>query len=99
MEFQHIARNHDLGACLPTFQERVNSTMLPVTEQRLDQTDVAPALYQSSRPQTPHLPSASEVEQTLSMMENEAHGNNQQLLKIHSGLNRERVERLLDLLR
>ncbi|MBR3664532.1 MAG: pseudouridine synthase [Desulfovibrio sp.] len=100
MEFQYIARNHDLGACMPTFQERVNSTMLPVDQSAVREgTAAAPALHQMGRPQTPHLPSASEVEQTLSMMETEAQNKNLQLLKVHSGLNKERVDRLLNLLR
>ena len=99
MEFQHIARNHDMGACVPTFQERVNTTMLPVEQTSGQSLAGAQVIEYASRPQTPHLPTASEVEQTLSMMENEAHKNNMQLLKVHSGLNRDRVERLLDLLR
>ncbi len=50
-------------------------------------------------PVTPHLPNSEEVEQTLSMMEAEAAKHNLELLRIHSGLNRERINRLLDLLR
>lgn len=99
MNLDFIPRNNDLGACVPTFQERVN-TMLPCEQHvALDNAQAAQALDGLKHPITPHMPSSVEVEQTLSMMETEAQNQNIELLRIHSGLNRERVIRLLELLR
>ena len=59
----------------------------------------AQALNYSTRPTTPHMPSPTEVEQTLTMVETEAQNQNEDLLQVHAGLDKERVSRLLALLR
>ncbi|MBQ7618269.1 MAG: pseudouridine synthase [Desulfovibrio sp.] len=96
MDLDFIPRNNDLGACVPSSQERVN-TAKNLGESQLTQT--AKALQVLKHPVTPHLPNSDEVEQTLSQMETEAEQQNEKLLRIHTGLNKERVSRLLDLLR
>lgn len=93
MEIQFRSRNHDMGAVLPTFQERVNS-MLPVDDA---QTSAAPAL-ETERLVTPHMPGPDEVRQTLEQVEREANAQSEELINMHSGLNARRVARLLDLL-
>lgn len=94
MEFQIRSRNHDLGAFLPTFQERVN-TMLPSREA----ASAAPAIdNKEMEPMTPHYPTNEEIQETLAQVEMEAARQSQDLLDMHSGLNEQRVARLLGLL-
>ena len=92
MEKSFRYRNNDLGVCIPTHQERMNSM------HSAENAAQAQALEVSNRPVTPHMPSATEVEQTLTMVETEAQSQNVELLQVHSGLDKERVARLLALL-
>lgn len=94
MEFQFRSRNHDMGNFFPTFQERVNN-MLPVEQA----TTAAPELHTSYKQgMTPHYPNEDEVSQTLAQVEQEAIQKSEDLIQMHSGLNEERVARLLGLL-
>lgn len=93
MEIQFRSRNHDLGAMFPTFQERVNN-MLSVDDA---QTSAAPLLEQE-KITTPHMPSSEEIQQTLAQVEQEAMQQSNELIEMHSGLNAQRVARLLDML-
>ena len=95
MELQIRSRNHDMGNYFPTFQERVNS-MLPVNN---SSTAAAPELAPASKhDMTPHYPTNEEVMDTLAQVEQEAVQQGQDLLNLHSGLNEQRVARLLGLL-
>lgn len=94
MEMEFRNRNNDLGACVPTTQEKMNRMQGISSSQAAPRINVLP-----HRPTTPHMPSSEEVEQTLSLMENEAMQQNEELLRIHSGLDKERVSRLLAMLR
>lgn len=95
MELQFRSRNHDMGALFPTFQERVNS-MLPVSEAN---ASAAPALEpKDASLETPHYPTNEEVAQTLAQVEREAEQRSDELIQMHSGLNEQRVARLLGLL-
>lgn len=94
MEMQFRSRNHDMGNIFPTFQERVNN-MLPVE----NAASTAPKLETSAKlNMTPHYPSDDEVAMTLAQVEQEAVQQSEELIQIHSGLNEERVARLLGLL-
>ena len=102
MEMEFRARNHDMGIFFPTFQERVNN-MLPVTEAATaccDEGSAALALepVHAVLPATPHVPDADEVQQTLSMIEEQAQAESLEIMQVHSGLNEQRVARLLGLL-
>ena len=99
MELQFRSRNHDLGAFFPTFQERVN-TMLPAENRAAAAaTSAAPALDTvEAMPVTPHYPNTEEVQQTLARVEEEAVLQSEELVQAHSGLNEQRVARLLGLL-
>ena len=92
MEIQFRSRNHDMGAIFPTFQERVNS-MLPADSQ----TAAAPVLEETAVV-TPHMPTSEEIQQTIAQVEQEAIQQGDELIQMHSGLNAQRVARLLDLL-
>ena len=93
MEIQFRSRNHDMGAIFPTFQERVNS-MLPAGESH---TAAAPVLEEQAVI-TPHMPTNEEIQQTIAQVEQEATRQSDELIQMHSGLNAQRVARLLDLL-
>lgn len=99
MELQFRSRNHDLGAFFPTFQERVN-TMLPAeTSGAAAASSAAPALDSVEKtPVTPHYPNNDEVQMTLAKVEEEAVLQSEELVQAHSGLNEQRVARLLGLL-
>ena len=92
MEIQFRSRNHDMGAIFPTFQERVNA-MLPADAG----TSAAPAIEEKAVV-TPHMPTSEEIQQTLAQVEQEAARQGDELIQMHSGLNAQRVARLLDLL-
>ena len=93
MELQVRSRNHDMGAYFPTFQERVN-TMMPASA-----ANAAPELeHEHKAGMTPHMPTDEEIMDTLSQVEQEAASQSQELINIHSGLNEQRVARLLGLL-
>lgn len=93
MEIQFRSRNHDMGTFFPTFQERVNS-MLPA-----DSACAAPELETEDKSRiTPHFPTNEEVQQTLAQVEQEAAAQSEELIQAHSGLNEQRVARLLGLL-
>lgn len=94
MDIQFLSRNHDMGTYFPTFQERVNS-MLPA-EQNISAAPVVEPEDKSLM--TPHMPTETEIMETLAQVEEEAANQNQQLIQIHSGLNEQRVARLLGLL-
>lgn len=99
MEVQFRSRNHDLGVFFPTFQERVNA-MLPVGNRAADAaTSAAPVLDTVEElPVTPHYPDNEEVRMTLARVEEEAVLQSEELVQAHSGLNEQRVARLLGLL-
>ncbi len=97
MQLNVFPRNNDFGASVQTFQERVNG-MLPV-ENDIRVASSAAEAYSMPRRPDPHYLTSSEVEQVLTMVEKEAQEQNEALLRIHSGLNRDRVQRLLELLR
>lgn len=99
MEVQFRSRNHDLGAFFPTFQERVNA-MLPAGNRAGDAaSSAAPALDTvEDLPVTPHYPDNEEVRMTLARVEEEAVLQSEELVQAHSGLNEQRVARLLGLL-
>lgn len=92
MDLQFRSRNHDLGTYFPTFQERVNS-MLPVMD-----NGVAATEYEQQKPKTPHIPTNEEVSMTLAQVEEEALNQSEELIQLHSGLNEQKVARLLGLL-
>lgn len=95
MEIQFRSRNHDMGTFFPTFQERVNS-MLPAENTA---TSAAPELEINEKAgMTPHFPTNEEVMQTLAQVEQEAAAQSEELIQVHSGLNEQRVARLLGLL-
>lgn len=84
-----------MGAFFPTFQERVN-TMLPADNAA---TSAAPALdHDHVSPMTPHFPTNDEIQNTLAQVERDAAAQNEELIQVHSGLNEQRVARLLGLL-
>jgi hypothetical protein len=102
MDMELRIRNNDRGFFSPTFQERINST-LPVAESPANigvaQTNcAAPALTGERTPTTPHFLNNSEVQATLSRIEEEAHQQSMEIVALHSGLNELRVARLLGLL-
>ena len=94
MELQFRSRNHDMGAILPTFQERVNS-MLPASQSASAAPEIAP---QSKNSITPHYPTNEEITETLAQVERDAARQSEELIQMHSGLNEERVARLLGML-
>ena len=94
MELQFCRRNHDMGNYLPTFQERVNN-MLPVDQAAAAAPELKPDYKKGM---TPHYPSEDEISQTLAQVEQDAVEQSEELIQIHSGLNEERVARLLGLL-
>ncbi len=94
MELQFTSRNNDLGVIFPTFQERVNA-MLPAQAA----CNAAPELEPQSRElMSPHFPNNDEVRETIARVEAEAAQQNEELIQMHSGLNEQRVARLLGLL-
>ena len=94
MDLQFCRRNHDMGNYFPIFQERVNN-MLPVEQA----ASAAPELeHNFKNGMTPHYPTDDEVSQTLAQVEQEAVEQREELIQMHSGLNEERVARLLGLL-
>lgn len=108
MELEFRFRNNDLGPVFPTFQERVNS-MLPAN--RAETAPAAPAspasddpgtaaapVLEQSVPSTPHMLNSEEMQQALAQVEQEAIQHSQELIQVHSGLNEQRVARLLGLL-
>lgn len=94
MELQFRSRNHDMGAFFPTFQERVNS-MLPAEGAPQTAPELKPVVKEGM---TPHYPTNEEIAQTLAQVEQEATQKREELIQMHSGLNEERVARLLGML-
>ena len=94
MELQYRSRNNDLGHYFPTSQELMNS--MPDAEAS------AQAARNISRqiaaPCTPHSLNNEEIRQTMAMVEEEAAIRNEELIQMHTGLNEQRVARLLGLL-
>ncbi|MDO5483925.1 MAG: pseudouridine synthase [Desulfovibrionaceae bacterium] len=99
MELEFRYRNNDMGAYIPTFQERVN-TMLPAPRSEHREMNAAPALDSAveNLSVTPRMPNLDEVRQTMAQVEEEALQQSQELMQLHSGLNEQRVARLLGLL-
>ena len=102
MELEFRFRNNDLGSYFPTFQERVNA-MLPASpaENAVATAEAAAPALPSQEDRalvTPHLPGMEEVSQTLAQVEEKASLQSQELIQVHSGLNEQRVARLLGLL-
>ena len=90
METKYRFRNNDLGPSFPTSQERASSMM---------SAQAAPKLSPiSPMSRTPHTLNSEELRQTMAMVEEEAASRNAELIQMHSGLNAQRVARLLDLL-
>ena len=99
MELQFRSRNHDLGAFFPTFQERVNTMLQAENRAAAAASSAAPALDTLEQaPVTPHYPTGDEVQMTLARVEEEAVLQSEELVQAHSGLNEQRVARLLGLL-
>ncbi|SDF18084.1 pseudouridine synthase [Desulfovibrio legallii] len=99
MELQFRVRNNDLGPLFPTFQERVNA-MLPVNRAEpvgSGANAAAPAL-EPATPETPHTLNNEELRAALAQVESQAQEHSRELAEVHSGLNAQRVARLLDLL-
>lgn len=96
MELEFRLRNNDFGPHFPTFQERVNS-MLPA-ENTIAAGAAAPVIETDAAPMTPHMPNEAEVRQTIRQMEDEASRQSREAIELHSGLNAQRVARLLGLL-
>lgn len=94
MEMEIRRRNNDVGLCVPTFQERVN-TMLPANG---PSSSAAEELSPSRELMTPHMPNSGEVAETMRLMEEEAIKQSKEIVEMHSGLNELRVKRLLGLL-
>lgn len=94
MELQFRSRNHDIGAFFPTFQERVNS-MLPAEQATSAAEEIA---LQPKNSVTPHYPTNEEISETLAQVELDAARHSEELIQMHSGLNEERVARLLGML-
>lgn len=107
MELEFRLRNNDMGSLFPTFQERVNA-MLPVN--RAAAAPAAPAdsagntataaapVLQRTHPSTPHMLNSEEMHEALAQVEAEAAQHSQDMLQAHSGLNEQRIARLLGLL-
>ena len=95
MELEFRFRNNDMGPLFPTFQERVNA-MLPA-DQNAAGTAAAPALEPEATA-TPHMLNNEEMTRALAQVEEEAVQHRQEMLQAHSGLNEQRVARLLGLL-
>lgn len=94
MDIQFRSRNHDMGTFFPTRQERMNSAMASK-----EAASAAPALQPEDKAgMTPHMPTNEEIMDTLAQVEQEANNQSQELIKMHSGLNEQRVARLLGLL-
>ncbi|MEE0814804.1 MAG: pseudouridine synthase [Desulfovibrio fairfieldensis] len=102
MELEFRFRNNDLGPHFPTFQERVNAMLpaRPAEPEGISAEAAAPVLptLEKSAPLTPHMPNSEEVRQTLAQVEEEAVLQSRELIQAHSGLNEQRVARLLGLL-
>ncbi|MDR2820558.1 MAG: pseudouridine synthase [Desulfovibrio sp.] len=95
MELEFSFRNNTRGPLFPTFQERVNA-MLPTQRAQEAASSAAPEL-QGSTPATPHILNEEEVQGALSLMETEARQQHQDIIQVHSGLDAQRVARLLGL--
>ena len=97
MELEFRFRNNDMGMLFPTFQERVNA-MLPA--QKAEAATEASAATELKPPvtDTPHMLNNEEMTQALAQVEQEAAQHSQELMQAHSGLNEQRVARLLGLL-
>ncbi|RRD72376.1 MULTISPECIES: pseudouridine synthase [unclassified Desulfovibrio] len=107
MELEFRFRNNDRGPLLPTFQERVNA-MLPANRAAAapaapaapaDKTASAAApVLEQSPPATPRMLNTEEMQQALAQVEAEAAQHSQEMILAHSGLNEQRIARLLGLL-
>jgi hypothetical protein len=95
MELEFSFRNNTRGPLFATFQERVNA-MLPAQHAQEAASSAAPEL-QESPPVTPHILNEEEVQGTLSLMETEARQRNEDIIQVHSGLDAQRVAKLLGL--
>lgn len=96
MELQYRIRNNDLGHYFPTFQERMNSTPAPDAGLAAQTAMNIPA--RDNVAGTPHTLNNEEIRQAMAMVEEEAAIRNEELIQMHSGLNEQRVARLLGLL-
>lgn len=91
MDMQIRFRNNDLGPYMPTRQERMNS-MMSSGQAASAAEELQPAV------ETPHMLNNDELQATLQQVEAQARQQNAELLQAHSGLNEQRVARLLGLL-
>lgn len=92
MDMQIRFRNNDLGPYMPTQQERMNSIMSS------GQTASSAAEELQPPVDTPHMLNNAELQATLQQLEAQAQLQNAEFLQAHSGLNEQRVARLLGLL-
>lgn len=92
MDMQIRFRNNDLGPYMPTRQERMNSMT--------SSGQMASSAAEELQPpvETPHMLNNAELQATLQQLEAQAMQRNEELLQAHSGLNEQRVARLLGLL-
>lgn len=99
MELEFRFRNNDRGPLFPTFQERVNA-MLPAGQagQAASAASSAAPEIQQPAPETPHMLNNEEVRLALAQVEKEAVQQSREIIQAHSGLNEQRVARLLGLL-
>jgi len=95
VELEFRFRNNDMGPLFPTFQERVNA-MLPASH--ADAASSAAPSLETPAAETPHMLNNEEMTQALAQVEEEAAQHSQEMLQAHSGLNEQRVARLLGLL-
>ena len=97
MELEFRFRNNDMGMLFPTFQERVNA-MLPAQKAEAETEASAARELDPPATETPHMLNNEEMTQALAHVEEEAAQHSQELIQAHSGLNEQRVARLLGLL-
>lgn len=98
MELEFRFRNNDLGPHFPTFQERSTPCCPSNRRNRIRAASSAAPALEENAPSTPHILNSEEVQQTLAQVEEEAAQQSRELIEVHSGLNEQRVARLLGLL-
>lgn len=97
MELEFRFRNNDMGPLFPTFQERVNA-MLPAPKEDAAVDTSAARELEPPVTETPHMLNNEEMTLALAQVEDEAAQHSQEMVQAHSGLNEQRVARLLGLL-
>lgn len=97
MKMEIHRRNNDVGLCVPTRQENINtiSPALKASASAMVAEEIAPSRKELM---TPHMPNNDEVQETMRLMEEEAERQSVEIVEMHAGLNELRVKRLLGLL-